>query len=130
MRGNGQRLALVAAGIAAVLANRDLLDTRHYPFVAFQLWSHKICRWLVPFAMMLALISNAALVGRRGYLALFALQLAFYAAACCGMSTSRLVRGRLFRLPAFLVLANLSIVSAWYRYASGQRVVSWTPSDR
>jgi hypothetical protein len=36
----------------------------------------------------------------------------------------------MLKLPAFFVVANLSIVSAWYRYASGQRMVSWTPSDR
>jgi len=125
-----RKIRTVVRGIAALMANRDLLDPRRHRFVAFQLWSHKICRWLVPFAMIVALVSNAALVRRPFYLALFALQLAFYGAACCGMSTSRLVRGRPFRLAAFFVIANLSIVSAWYRYASGQRVVSWKPSDR
>ena len=125
-----RKIRTVLRGIAALMANRDLLNPRRYGMVACQLWSHKICRWLVPFFMILAFVSNGTLTGRPGYLALFTLQLGFYGLAACGMSTSRLAQGRLFRLPAFLVLSNLSIVGAWYRYASGQRVVSWTPSDR
>ena len=126
-----RKIRTVVRGIAALMANRDLLDPRGHPFVALQLWSHKICRWLVPFAMLLAFVANALLIRQRTYLVLFVLQLCFYAAACVGiLSTGRLVRSRLFRLAAFFVLANLSIVSAWYRYAVGQRVISWTPSDR
>jgi hypothetical protein len=80
--------------------------------------------------MMLALLSNAILIGRTGYLVVFVIQLGFYATAACGMWTSWFAGSRLFKIPAFFVLANLSIVSAWYRYASGQRMVTWTPSDR
>jgi len=120
----------VVRGIAAVMANRDMLNPLRYGMVAWQLCSHKLCRWLVPFFMILALGSNAALIGRAGYLALFTIQLGFYALACCGLSANRLARSRMPRLSAFVLLANLSILSAWYRYASGQRVVSWTPSAR
>jgi cellulose synthase/poly-beta-1,6-N-acetylglucosamine synthase-like glycosyltransferase len=125
-----RKIRTVLRGIAAVMANRDMLNPLRYGIFAWQLWSHKICRWLVPFFMILALISNGMLIGRPRYLALFIIQMGLYAMACCGMWTSRFMGSRMLTIPAFLVLANLSIVSAWYRYASGQRVVSWTPSER
>jgi glycosyltransferase involved in cell wall biosynthesis len=120
----------VVRGIAALMANREMLNPLRYGMVAWQLCSHKLCRWLVPFFMMLALASNGLLIGRPRYLELFIIQLAFYAMACFGMSPGRFAGGRILRLPTFVLLANLSIVRAWYRYASGQRVVSWIPSAR
>jgi hypothetical protein len=37
---------------------------------------------------------------------------------------------RLWRPFGFLIMANLSILDAWYRVASGRTVVLWTPSQR
>jgi cellulose synthase/poly-beta-1,6-N-acetylglucosamine synthase-like glycosyltransferase len=125
-----RKIRTVLRGIAALMVNRDMLNPLRYGMFAWQLCSHKICRWLVPFFMILVLVSNGMLIGRAGYLALFMIQIGFYAMACCGMWTSRFAQSRMLKLPAFFVVANLSIVSAWYRYASGQRMVSWTPSDR
>jgi glycosyltransferase involved in cell wall biosynthesis len=125
-----RKIRTVVRGITALMANRDLLNPLKYGMLAWQLCSHKICRWLVPFFLMLALASNGMLIGRPGYLAFFMIHIGFYGLASLGMWTRRLVGNRMFRIPAFVVLANLSILSAWYRYASGQRMVSWTPSDR
>lgn len=129
-RESQRKMRTVLRGIAALMANRDMLNPLRYGIIAWQLCSHKICRWLVPFFMMLALVSNSMLVTRPSYLVVFLIQIGFYAMACCGMWTSRFVGSRMLTLPAFVLRANLSILSAWYRYAAGQRVVSWTPSHR
>jgi len=125
-----RKVRTVVRGIAALAKNRQMLNPLQYGLFAWQLWSHKVCRWLVPFFLALAFASNAMLVGEPMYLALFVAQSAFYAMACLGIFLNRLERSRIVRIPAFVMLANASIVSAWYQYARGRRATSWTPSER
>jgi peptidoglycan/LPS O-acetylase OafA/YrhL len=66
------------------------------------------------------LISGSAL-----YRTTLIAQVAFYAAAACGAW-----RVRRLRLPAFLVSANLAILAAWLKYARGERITRWDPSER
>lgn len=121
----------VIRGIAALAANPDMLNPFKYRLLSWQLFSHKICRWLVPFFMMTALLGNLLLVPRPGYIGLLALQLFGYGLACSGLISKSLSERRLvIRIPTFLLLANLSILNAWYKYASGHRVLNWTPSNR
>jgi hypothetical protein len=51
---------------------------------------------------------------------------AFYAAAAAGVWTG----APRLKIPAFLVVANLGVLAAWLRFASGERIATWTPSDR
>ena len=34
------------------------------------------------------------------------------------------------KIPAFLLLANLGVLVAWVRFARGERIVCWSPSER
>ena len=52
----------VVRGIAVLAANLRMLNPLRSRLFAWQLASHKLCRWLVPFAMIAALISNVMLV--------------------------------------------------------------------
>src|SRR5207244_8352025 len=77
--------------------------------------------------MILACLSNAVLVTYSTlYLGAFLVQLGFYAAALGGICTG----SRVLRIPAFLLLVNLAILTAWFRYARGERVTSWNASER
>ena len=59
-------------------------------------------------------------------LLLLGLQLGFYMAATVGLVTG----SRAFRLPAYFVVVNFAILAAWMRYAYGERMTTWTPSER
>ena len=86
-----------------------------------------MCRWLVPFALAGAALTNAMLAPRSSrYGATLAAQLAFYAAAAAGASTGL----RAFRLPAFFVSTNVAVPTAWLRYVRGERITTWNPSER
>jgi cellulose synthase/poly-beta-1,6-N-acetylglucosamine synthase-like glycosyltransferase len=117
----------VARGIRVLLANAQMLNPVRYGVFAWQLASHKLCRWLVPFAMIASFVCNALLVFRSPfYLLTFFVQSAFYVAALWGGW-----RGTpLLRFAAFLCLANLGVLIAWIRVACGHRFVVWSPSDR
>ena len=122
-----RKVRTVVRGIAVLAANVRMLNPLRYGMFAWQLASHKLCRWLVPFAMILAFVSNAALVPSSSlYQVLFVSQLAFYAAAIGGLRT----RIGFFRIASFLMMANLAVLTAWCRYARGERIVAWSPSER
>lgn len=122
----------VVRGISVVMRRPALLNPLRYGLFAWQLASHKLCRWWVPFGMVGSLVASGLLAGESAlYAVLFAGQCGLGLAALAG-SSERVTfpGGRLLRLPSFFVVVNLSILVAWYRYARGERMVSWTPSSR
>jgi glycosyltransferase involved in cell wall biosynthesis len=127
-----RKVRTVLRGITTLMRRAMLLDPLRYGLFAWQLVSHKLCRWLVPFAMLVALGANLVLLRSDApvYRATLGLQLAFYVAAVGGLSSSGLGSRRVFKLAGFLLLVNASILTAWYRYWRGQRVLMWAPSER
>lgn len=122
-----RKVRTVTRGIAVVGANLRMLNPFRYGLFAWQLASHKLCRWLVPFAMIAAFAASAMLATQSPWFAAaFALQAAFYAMAAAGFWS----RAPLLRLPSFLVIANLAVLIAWIRFIRGERFVVWTPSER
>jgi glycosyltransferase involved in cell wall biosynthesis len=126
-RESARKVRTVVRGIAVVAKNLRMLNPFRYGLFAWQLASHKICRWSVPFALIGAAVANALLARQSAfYAAVFAGQLLFYAAAVLGAWTG----ARALRMPAFLLLSNVAILTAWVRYAAGERITFWDPSDR
>jgi glycosyltransferase involved in cell wall biosynthesis len=125
-----RKVRTVLRGIVTVTRNLDLFNPLRYPLFAWQLASHKMCRWLVPFALIVALGSNAFLLDRPAYRALFLLQGVFYGVAALGNALGVARRWWPIGIPAFLVMTNLSIASAWYCFARGQRMTRWKASER
>jgi glycosyltransferase involved in cell wall biosynthesis len=122
-----RKVRTVVRSLHVLGANRRLLNPWRYGFFAWQLASHKLCRWLVPFAMIAAVVTNAALTRRSPtYLTLFLGQSAFYAAAIGGLW----IRSSFLRIPAYLCVANLGVLTAWLRFVRGERMTTWTPSAR
>jgi glycosyltransferase involved in cell wall biosynthesis len=122
-----RKIRTVVRGIAVLVSNARMLNPFAHGLFAWQLASHKLARWLVPFGMLIAWLTGAALMADSTfYLALFLLQCSFYAAAILGILTGT----QLLKVPAFLVVANLAVLTAWGRYARGERITTWDPSER
>ena len=122
-----RKIRTVVRGIFVLATNRRMLNPLRYGMLSWQLASHKLCRWLVPFAMIAALGSNAALASQSPlYFTTFLMQSAFYAAALCGL----VAQVPALKIPTFLFVANLGVLVAWVRFARGDRIVCWSPSER
>jgi glycosyltransferase involved in cell wall biosynthesis len=122
-----RKVRTVVRGIFVLATHLRLLNPLKYGLFAWQLASHKLCRWLVPFAMAAALVTNALLVSRSPvYQVTWLLQAAFYAAAAAGLWT----RAAWLRVPTFLVVSNAAVLVAWLRFLRGDRVSVWNPSER
>jgi glycosyltransferase involved in cell wall biosynthesis len=121
-----RKVRTVVRGIGVFAANLRMLNPFGHGLFAWQLASHKLCRWLVPWALITALASNALLAHESlGWVAILGAQLGFYAAIAAGWAGSRSLR-----IPYYFFVANLAILIAWVRYARGERMVSWNPSRR
>lgn len=126
-----RKVRTVLRGISVFMRSWGLVNPLRYPIFAWQLLSHKLCRWVVPFAMVTALLSNAVLATTSTLYALVLVgQVSFYGIALGGMLSKPLLKLSLVRLPSFFLLVNLSILQAWIRYWAGERLVAWEPSKR
>jgi hypothetical protein len=126
-----RKVRTVLRGISVFMKSLGLVNPILYPLFAWQLVSHKLCRWLVPFAMLTTLITNTILTMAFGqYGLLLVLQAVFYGVAISGLCWRSLLRIPAVKLPAFFVLVNVSIFKAWIQYWSGERLVVWEPSKR
>lgn len=125
-----RKVRTVLRGISVFMKSLPLLNPFSYGLFSFQLFSHKLCRWLVPFFMISAFLSNFILAGDLLlYKIIFMLQSVFYLMALLGTSTN-LFSMNVLKLPSFFVVVNLSILNAWYLYIRGKRMVAWNPSQR
>ena len=122
-----RKVRTVVRGLSVLERNAAMLNPVRYGLFAWQLASHKMCRWLVPFGMIGAAAANVWLLPESAfYAATFAGQCVFYAAAAGGIRTG----ASSLKIPAFLVVANVGVLVAWWRFARGERIASWTPSER
>lgn len=126
-----RKVRTVLRGIAVFMRSLPMLNPFRYGMFAWQLFSHKLCRWLVPFAMIGVLGANLVLATQFPlYRAVLLGQVLFYATAVAYAVFHWMPQSSLFRLPSFFVLVNLSILDAWMRYFRGDRVFRWEPSKR
>jgi cellulose synthase/poly-beta-1,6-N-acetylglucosamine synthase-like glycosyltransferase len=126
-----RKVRTIVRGISVFMRSLSLLNPFKYHLFAWQLFSHKLCRWLVPFAMIAALVANAVLAASSLFFQeILAAQVVFYAVALAYLATKRLPSFGMLRIPSFFVMVNLSILDAWIRYFRGERIVSWSPSKR
>lgn len=126
-----RKVRTVLRGIAVLMRSLPMLNPFQYGMFAWQLFSHKLCRWLVPFAMIGSCLSNMVLATQSMFYGmLLAGQVLFYAMAAAYAGFRWMPDSSVFRLPSFFVLVNLSILDAWMRYFRGDRVFRWEPSKR
>lgn len=101
----------------------DLLVPGRSP-IAWQFWSHKVFRLLVPYALLAMLVSSAFLPRPVGFL-LVAAQLAFYGAATFAGRWPDLARRSLFTLPYTFCMLNWAAVAGGYYYFAGLQSAKW-----
>ncbi|HTS19104.1 MAG TPA: glycosyltransferase family 2 protein [Verrucomicrobiae bacterium] len=112
---------------ALFLCWRSLLPWRGLYSIAF--WSHKVLRWLAPFLMITALISNIALLSQPLFAALLGLQLAFYGLAMLGAVIHRR-KIVLFSAPCYFVAINLALLLGFFRFVTGTQQAAWKRTAR
>ncbi len=126
-----RKVRTVVHGLEVLFRFADLLDPTRHGFFSLQIISHKLMRWLVPFFLCLCLILSFPLsVESPVYQIILAIQIVLYVAALAAFAIGGLRNSRLFKIPFFFTMVNLSIIVAWYRYLTGERYVTWERTSR
>ena len=122
------RIRVGLRSLSALATRRRFLNPLHYGLFAWQLWSHKLLRYLSPLFVMLALVTNIALALQGRHELLMALQAAALGAGMIGFLPGRLFRhSRLMAQPYYFLLTNVASAISLVRFLRGERVVTWTP---
>lgn len=120
------RVRVIMRGMRGLLYMKKLFNPLRHGFVAFQLFSHKVLRWLVPVFLAVALVSNLLLAGDWFYNTTLALQIVFYALALIGfVAEKRNILAKPLTIPLYFVTVNLAAVVAMYRIWQGHKAVTW-----
>lgn len=126
-----RKLRTVLRGITGLVYHAGVLNPFKYGLFAFQVFSHKLMRWLVPWALVLVLVSSLVIAGTGWFYGLVLLaQIAFYGTALAAHWFEPLRSNPLVRLIYFFVQVNLSIAHATVQFIGGKRMQVWQPSVR
>jgi cellulose synthase/poly-beta-1,6-N-acetylglucosamine synthase-like glycosyltransferase len=126
-----RKVRTVLRGITAIARHADVLGIGRFGLFGWQVWSHKVMRWGVPWFLLGLLLVSWLLVGEGWFYTLALLgQLAFYGAALAAHYREELREHPVVRLVYFFVQVNIAIVDACCRFLAGTRMTTWQPSAR
>jgi len=119
------RVRVALRALWALRSRAHLLNPFRRPLFAWQLWSHKLLRYLSFAPLGAACVINLLLAGQaRLYSALLAAQGLFWIAAWGGSRGSRFAPAR---LAYYFVLVNAASAVAFVRFMRGEKQVLWQP---
>jgi hypothetical protein len=126
-----RKVRTVVRGLTVFFQHFELLNIFKYGFFSYQIFCHKLLRWLAPFFIIAAFVANIVLAFTSFlYLILFAFQCMFYSIAFWWYFSASQPSKIIFKIPLYFFTVNAAIMVAWWRYLKGQRVVMWNPSER
>ena len=126
-----RKLRTIVNGLHVFFSHRELLNPFRSGPVAWQLISHKLFRWLAPFAFLTIFVSSMFLVNAGFVYALaFALQTSLYVLGAMALAVERARRWKPVKLAGYFLLVNVATAMAWLSYLSGERFVTWQPTER
>lgn len=121
----------VRVALRAFWALRDkaaLLDPLRFGVFAWQLWSHKLLRYLAVFFQIGVLASNLMLAGRGpAWFSLLGLQVAFYLTAGLAHAMRRRTLPSPVSAAYYLCVVNVASGLAFFQFLAGKKQVTWKP---
>ncbi len=124
-----RRRRIVSRSLYGLWTEAGVLNPFAHFFFAFQMFSHKLLRWLVPMWLLVVLAVNIPLAASEYYGILLALQAAFYGLAALGLLLpERLGRYWLFYVPAYFTATNWGTLLGLLSFLMGRRHRVWQPA--
>lgn len=113
----------------ALFDMRRLLGPDISPMFAWQLWSHKVLRYLCFIFLCAAYTTNSLLIGKNIFFtSCFIAQTACYLAALMAPAMERWgVSNTLCSFARYFLLLNLASAHAFLKFLMGEKQILWTP---
>ncbi len=123
------RVRVALRAFWALLDMRHLLSLRRNGLFAWQLWSHKVLRYICFMFLAAAWIANLMLLRQGiGYQVFFIFQNAGYVLALAAPTLNKIgLNSRLFSLARYFALLNLASAHAFCKLLMGKKQTLWTP---
>jgi cellulose synthase/poly-beta-1,6-N-acetylglucosamine synthase-like glycosyltransferase len=127
-----RKVRTMTRGIETLFFHRSLLNPLEFGMFAWLLWSHKLIRWLVPWALTACAVAVVALSASAVWAASGAVALAL----CLGLAAlgwwwpRRDPVPRLLSVAAYFVSGTLAGLAAWVQAIRGHRASLWDPTPR
>ena len=127
-----RKVRTITRGLGTLFYKRALLNPLRTGVFAWMLFSHKVCRWLLPWALLLFVAALGALAVSSAWAraALAATALIGLLAAIGWLRSARGRMPRLIALPAYIVAGNVAVLHAWLRLLGGRVAPVWEPTRR
>ena len=129
-----RKVRTMTRGLATLAHKRALLNPFRYGAFAWMLFSHKVCRWIVPWALLgiLGVIAAWAFTSAMGAALLAALAVLVVPGLVAWLrpTPGAVSMPRLLALPGYVVAGNVAAVHAWVRVLTGRHAPVWEPTRR
>lgn len=127
-----RKVRTVLRGITSIVRHAEVLNPVRFGLFAWQVWSHKVMRWAVPWLLLALFVLNLLLLDKHWVyqLSMFG-QFVFYLVALLAHFSPR-IREKIgpVRIVYFFAQVNIAIANACCRFLAGKRMTTWQPSAR
>lgn len=121
-----RKVRINSRSIQGLIYSLGLLDVRKYGWVSFQLFSHKILRYMMPFILIAIIILNIFLAGSLIFNILMILQFVFYLFAFIGyLQANKAEKNKIFTIPWYFTWIHLAILIAFFQLLKGEKKITW-----
>jgi cellulose synthase/poly-beta-1,6-N-acetylglucosamine synthase-like glycosyltransferase len=118
-------------GLFVVMHSLDLLNPLRYGIFAVQLFSHKVCRFVAPFMLLVMLTTSALLApGSPIFDLLLTLQLVVFFLSMLVAFVPQIAGLPIVRPLVFFSIGNAAIFAAWIDLFRGDTRTIWNPTRR
>lgn len=122
----GEFTRRVRLAVGSFRALKGFLTTGLDGFTCIAFVSHKLLRWVLPFLLIALLVSNAFLLDKSLYRAVFLGQMLIFLWACMGfVFRNRMRRVRYALVGYFLLAMNLAFLVGFFRFLFGREEGFW-----
>lgn len=127
-----RKVRTVTRGMETLFHKRALLNPFKFPLYSWMLFTHKICRWALPWVGLVGLVALGFMSPAHPWaMALFAAAMVIIGVGAIGwaLGADRSLP-RFVSIPAFLLMANVAVLHATIQALQGHRDATWEPTRR
>lgn len=121
------RVRVITRGMRGLLSVPELLKPWKYSWISFQLFSHKIMRWMVPFFLIGLLVCSLLTISATWVQTLLTMQLAFYLLALVSIRIPLHRISKLLSIPLYFCTLNAAALISFVELLRGRKYVIWDP---
>jgi hypothetical protein len=125
-----RKVRTITRGIETLYFKRALLNPLRHGAFSWILVSHKVCRWMIPYMALLALVALCATRSVYGWWAVAAVLAGVLCAALAWWWPDGRRVPKVIAVPAYLVIGNLAALHASLRVLGREFEPIWEPTRR